>query len=562
MSRMPEDANTTPAESAPVDLSPAEQAGLQKAVDAAVAEASTGRLHKVLFFDEAGTPLGDPAASTQLPENPFTNRMDRLGLQYPPFPLEQMILLAEQHPVHAAALEQKNVDTVGQGWTWEPDADLANPNPGTPPDRADAAAIDGWLQGLAQGEETFHELLLRAWDDKLTCGQGYLELARDVDGKVVQVFQVPAHTVRFHHDGIRIAQIRGARMVWFKRWGAPPDAQGRVQQVDRQYGSIKPVEADGTVAIPQARIANELLVFQKPGRRSSWYGVPEYVSAIGWISLALSVRDDNLMFFSNRREPRWAILLTNLENDPNIENDLRTALAVDLKQPHRNLIIPITGNGKIEFKQLTSDTRDGSYLNLDDRADAKILVAHRVPPERLGMTKVGNLGGDVSISSTRVYKEAVVEPDQAMLKARMNRFIAVEYPKAAGRGPKTTASALAATAGWKWTPVAIDLDEESEDLQKGMDTFKTGMCTLDQARALANMDPLDPTVYGDPNAGGMGGKFYFELFKQGAPSSDPGDDSGFGGGGAAVAKVARDIRAANETSLARIDAAIARLFEG
>jgi len=544
---------------APPDLTPAEQDGLQKAVDAAVAaraDTSTGRMHKVLFFDEAGTPLGDDA-STQLPENPFTNRMDRLGLQYPPFPLEQLVLLAEQHPVHSSALEQKLSDTVGTGWVWEAAPNLAA-TPGTLPDRADAAAIDSWLESLAQGEETFHEVLSAAWDDYLTTGQGYLELARDVDGKVVRTYHVPAHTVRFHHDGIRIAQIRGARMVWFKRWGAPPDLDGNTLQVDRQYGSIKPV-VDGVVDIPSNRIANEMLVFQKPSRRNSWYGIPSYISAVGWLSLALSVRDDNLMFFSNRREPRWAILLTNLENDPNIESDLRQALAVDMKQPHRNLIIPISGNGKIDFKQLTSDTRDGSYLNLDDRADAKILVAHRLPPERLGMTKVGNLGGDVSISSTRVYKEAVVEPEQARLKARMNRFISLEYPGDAG-APPAPDNAAANAKGWVWTPVAINLDEESEDLDKAVDTFKAGMCTLDQARALARMDPLDQGVYGDPANGGMGGKFYFELFKQGAPSSDPGDDSGFGGGGEAVAKVMRDMRTASATSLARVDAAVADLF--
>ncbi len=530
--------------------------------DTLPAELSTGKLHKVLYFDEAGEPIGE-TPSTQLPEDPFTGKMQAKGLQKPPYSLEQLVLLSESHPVHASCLEQKTVDTVGQGWKWLPDV-TNSADDEAEPDVDTRAALDDWFEDLADGEMTMHEILTLAWGDYQVTGQGYLEIVRDGLGVAVAVYHVPAHTVRFHQDGIRIAQVRGQKTVWFKRWGAPTELL-----VDRQYGSLK-------AEVPEERLANDLLVLQKPSRRSSWYGLPGYIPSIGWISLALSARDDNLLFFSNRREPRWAVILTNLEDDPGLEDDLRNAFAVDLKQPHRNLLIPISGNGKIDFKQLSADRADGSYEKLSDRADAAILVGHRVPPERLGLTKVGALGGNVSIDSTRVYKEAVIEPDQALLAARMNRFIEVEYPKSVSPG-KTMAKRVKQSfrkawrkatrieksedtveLGWTWSPVAIDLAEEEQDLRQAIMAFKAGGTTLDEFRVKSGMDPLDEEKFP-----GIGDKFYWEIFggKEGDQSSGVQGPEDHGD-----VQMSRNVANWYEgdvhaQSMARIDSAIAALFE-
>lgn len=501
---------------------------------------ATGKLRKVLYFDDKGEALGE-TPSSQLPEDPFTGKMDRVGLQSPPYALEQLVLLAESHPIHQSALEQKAADVVGQGWRW--DAETENLKEDEEPDEEVRAELDDWLKGLAgDGEEEFHELLAQSVDDYLAIGQGFLEIARDATGAVAQMYYVPGHTLRFHHDGVRIAQIRGSKMVWFKRWGTPPDEDGQEQEVDRQYGSVKPAGQ-----IPAARVANELLVFQKRSRRSSWYGIPGYVSAIGWISLALSARDDNLLFFQNRREPRWAVILTNLEDDPDLEDDLKGAFAVDLKSPHRNLLIPLTGNGKIEFKQLSADRADGSYEKLSDRADAAILVSHRMPPERLGLTKVGALGGDVSIDSTRVYKEAVVEPEQKLLSTRLNRFIAREFPRGGvvQAGPDAAKQPLL----WRWSPVEIDLAEEEQDLKKAINAFKFNLVSLDEARQMAGMDKLDEEAYP-----GMGAKFFSDL--------NPGKDPGAPAGEFAMSFGRGDMGDSVETalSLGRVESAIAELL--
>lgn len=432
-------------------------------------ENKPGRVLKVLFFDEKGEPIGEPA-STQLPEDPFHTRMDRSGLQAPPFSLEQLLFLSEVHPIHGAAIEQKATDVVGQGWKWEAKDDEA--------DEAERDELEAWFSSLARGEQTMHEQLLVAQEDFEKIGQGMLEVVRDDAGEVAGLYHVPAHTCRFHRDGVRIAQIRGDKIVWFKRWGAPTD-----KVVNRVTGSIRD-------AVPEGKEANEMLVIQKPSSRSTWYGIPKYISAIGWISLALAVRDDNLLFFANRREPRWAVILTNLEDDDDIAEDLRRAFTVDLKSPHRNLLIPITGNGKVEFEKLSSDRMDGSFEKLGQNADAQILVSHRMPPERLGFIKIGNLGGNVALDSSRVYREAVVEPTQSMLAARVNRFIDREYKR-------TERKDKDAPLGWLWTPEELDLADETEDLKQAVMAFTAGLLRLNEARRRIGEDPYEPETADD-----------------------------------------------------------------
>ncbi len=427
-------------------------------------EIKKGRVQKILFFDEQGEPLGE-TPSLQIPDDPFEGQMERAKLQSPPYSMEQLVFLSETHPVHGSALEQKAIDIIGQGWTWEAIGDN--------PDESKKKALDKWFRGLSKGELTIDDTLGIYVEDYVKTAQGFLEVARDAQGNAAQVYQVPSHTCRFHRDGIRIAQIRGERMVWFKRWGSP-----ETKHVNRDTGTLSD-------KVPPHKIANELLVLQRPTSRSTWYGLPRYVTCIGWITLALAVRDDNLLFFANRREPRWAIVLSNLEDNDDIEEDLRQAFAVDLKQPHRNILIPITGQGKIDFQKLSNDRMDGSFEKLGARADAHILAAHRMPPDRLGLVRVGVLGGNVAIDSSKVYKDAVIAPEQRMLAARVNRFIEVEFLNQQEGSQEDEGN------GWRWIPNELNIDTETEDIKNAALAWTSGMIMLKEARRRIGEDP-DP----------------------------------------------------------------------
>lgn len=427
-----------------------------------------GKLMKVVFLDSNKEVVAE--ASQQLPDDPF-ERFHNRGLVEPPYPLEQLLFLAETHPIHSSSIEQKTSDIVGTGWEWRPRDGVDNPKD----EQRDE--LEEWFGSLfPDGDPTAHEALMALQDDVETYAQGYLEVARDPSGIAKRLFTVPAHTVRFHQDGLKLAQVRKQRLAWFRRWGATDEF------VDSRYGTVKK-------DVERNRRANDLLVVRRRSRRSSFYGVPTYISAIGWISLALAARDDNLLFFENRREPRWAIVLSNLDEDEGLEEEIRRAFTVDLKDPHRNIIIPIAGPGKVDFQQLSADRQEGRFGALAERADAQILVSHRVPPERLGLARVGPLGGNLAMASSRIYKEAVVNPSQGLLAARVNAFIQKEWPgKSRGKEPGDTKRDD--PLDWLWHPVELDLAEATEDAERAKGLFGANIVILEEAREMVGMEPL------------------------------------------------------------------------
>ena len=187
-----------------------------------------GKITKVLLVDKAGDVVASTtgAASAQTPEDPFSYG-GVAGLQEPPYQPDQLLQLAEQHSTHGAALEQKTMDIAATGWDWLKLKDGA--------DETQKDELNAWLTGLADPmrDESTAEILLAAWLDVETLGYGSIEVARDSQGKVQKWFSMPTHTWRFNHDGIRIAQGRHAKRVWYKRW-LPNDQR----VVDREYGTL------------------------------------------------------------------------------------------------------------------------------------------------------------------------------------------------------------------------------------------------------------------------------------------------------------------------------------
>lgn len=451
---------------------PPSKAQIDREVKAAQKRAAEmGRVAKVLFLDDEGKSVGE-YASSQIQENPWAGHMSA-GLVEPPFPLEQLVYLAEMHPTHSSALEQKTLDICGKGWEWKArDEDNA--------DDAYKEELDEWFEGLSPDDVDMREVIQAVELDVETLGWGTMEILRDPQGLVQKVYHVPAHTIRAHRDGFRLAQVRDNRKVWFKRWGAPLWSNNKPVMVNSKTGAIT------TSKVPQD-LANDMLVIRKGARRSSWYGIPNYISAIGWITLALAARDDNLFFFSNRREPRWAIILENISDDPNMQEDLRRSMTVDLRQPYRNLIIPITGPGKIDFQKLTDNRMDGSFSELDDRASHHIMVAHRVPAERIANAETGPLGGNIANEANRIYKEAVVMPGQELLNSRLNRFLEVEYTKVRG---EVSPDGKRVRLPWMIEMDDLDLGTDREELDLAAIAFHSNMITLREARAKIKLEPL------------------------------------------------------------------------
>jgi len=453
-------------------------------------EPELGRVAKVVAFSPDGAPLVPvPYDSKQIREDPFASLGGQgAALLVPPYDFSQLVSLAESEPVHAACLEQKTSDVIGTGPRLVLRGALDNDASGTSDGDPNEPTTDGgsgeehadimqWWEDLSD-ETTSLELLLAATADEHTLGWGALELARDLDGVIRRVYYVPAHTIRAHPSGRLFCQHLNGKFVWFKKWREQDEFYASSGRRVSNPADIRRLRAQG-------KLANELLIFRRPTRRSYWYGVPTYISGLGHIILSLFARDYNVLFFNNAREPRYVFVVTGLSGAA--VNKTIAVLSEHLKsqhkEPHRNLLVPLTGGAEMKIERMTLQQNDMHWVKLTEKVNEEILIAHRMPPDRLGVPHRGFLGGSVARVINTIYKQGVIQPSQSAIADRLDRFFRIEYSRARGHDEKN----------WAWRVMfpPVDIGDTQLSTEIIIDQVRANFMTLNEARSQLGKRPLD-----------------------------------------------------------------------
>lgn len=391
--------------------------------------------------------------SKQLPSDPFGRLYSQYGLVKPIYPLEKLSEMKESNPIHSACIEQKAADVAGLGWQWvQADTDT------TP--KTDTKAMQAFLENGCP-DLTFREILQAMWEDYETLGWGMIEVVTDATGAPAELYYVPAHTVRAHSDGIRFAQIRNGVMRWFKRFGV----DGEFNLLNGEPGTYD-----------EENQAGQLLVIKKPGGRSSYYGVPGYVAALGSIVGSQSVRDFNINFFDERTIPDTLLVVKGADVTPEVESDLKSFFAGNRNNHNKLVILPVPFTDvEVTVERLTPDMKDASFrLYRQDNA-LEICIAHRVPPYRIGWPITGSLGGSTAKEMTEIYKRSVVEPGQEILEHRINNQLLSHFKN----------------NEWKWKLNDIDVSDEMADLDYAVKGMTNSLLSVNEGRQIIGQKPLD-----------------------------------------------------------------------
>lgn len=428
----------------------------------------------VVNRDGSTTQIGQ---SQQIPDDQFAS-LYSAGVREPLYNLEQLALLTEAYTTHGACVDQATSDIVGSGWNWLPRSHSINPE-----NTDQRAALIAWFESLAPPDDdtaTMLEVTQAGWSDYEATAQTHFELIRDIDGNLKQMFPIPAHTIRIDADERRLLHIRNGRQRWFKRWGAT-DVAGKPIYLNSETGDlINPGE------VPFDLVANEVYTIRRWSRRSSYYGIPPWISAVGWMTLALAARDYNLLFFANRREPNWLVLIQGVANAEAVQSAITEAMRTQLAEPHRNLVMALEDGGEVAFHKLSDDQPEQAFRNLLTSCEDITLLAHRMPPDRVGLSRRrGPLGGSVASVTNRVYREGKVKPAQMILAGRLNRFVDIEFRRAHG-----LAKPGDKPIDWLITPNELDITEEHQDLRDAIAFFGSGMATIDEGRKMAGFPPV------------------------------------------------------------------------
>lgn len=331
----------------------------------------------------------------------------------PPYNLDYLAKLYEINVPHKAAVDAKVSNIVGLGYDFIPNARTKMKMDDYEGDKAEKyqKKLNRWKIELSEAiddmndEDTFKETLEKVWKDYETMGNGYLEIGRsETTGEIAYIGHLPAATVRVRRQRDGFVQIIANKAVFFRNFGK-----------------------DDSDPIGQDPNPNEVIHIKKYAPSSTFYGIPDIVAAKGAVAGMKFAQDFNLDYFENKAVPRHVIILKGATINPRLAKNILEFFETGLKgKNHRSLFIPLPGDTnekKVELKiePVEAGVQDASFDKYDKANTSKVLMAHRVPVNKVGLPEGVSLA--VARDADKTFKEQVCGPEQDTLEKKVNKVV-------------------------------------------------------------------------------------------------------------------------------------------
>ncbi|KXI78524.1 phage portal protein [Bacillus tropicus] len=412
----------------------------------------------------ADDPKNKEDHSKQMTVDPFAQIYGDKGLVKPPYDMAALLEIKESNPIHSACISAKVDDIAGVGFDFAPFEEVK-----------EAASQEQYkklkeFMRNCNPEMTSSEIIRAVWDDYETVGWGIIEVVRNNKGEPSELYHIPAQTVRAHKDKVRFAQIVNNKERWFKKFGYPDN----YSLVDGRPLGEKDIAENGTEK------AGEVIVIRKFGSRSSYYGIPNYVSSIGSIVGSQAVRDYNINFFTGKTIPDALLFLEGVDEiDQGTEEELKAFFSAETKGEHHKLaVVPVPPGAKARLEKVSPDVKEGSFRLYKQDSAMEICVAHRVPPYRIGWAMTGSLGQTTAKEMNEMYKRSIIEPGQEILEHRLNNQLFRVFAEILGG------------LDWYFKLNEIDTDDREADMQYAADGYEKRILTRNESRKVVGYEPV------------------------------------------------------------------------
>ena len=342
-----------------------------------------------------------------------------------PFDFWSVSRLLMSNTWHARCVEL--VSKVAAGLDWMLDKRSIEDEPSS----ADIAAIDALLRRPSDPEEAsdqtvqINDVAQCVFHDLRSLGNANLEIVRDGFGRPVEIYHVPAVTVRVDaqgrgfwqvgHGGLSETSAATTRTRFFKNYGDRRD-------IGSESGPDKP-RREGEP------LASEMVHLKTYHPLGGAYGVPAFLPAVLAIRVNRASDDYNADFFEHNTVPNKIIVFHGLIPDERTKQTIADYFEVGLKgRIHKPLVLSvdeIEDGQKIEIRDLTAfQAIDGGFLRLKDMSRDEILAAHGVPGSMVGVRSPGRLGGKGdNETSRRDFKALEIEPLQVGFERVINMLV-------------------------------------------------------------------------------------------------------------------------------------------
>lgn len=456
----------------------------------------------------AGDAMSKARETTQLDERHIATGRG-WGIR-PPYPPEVLAAFSELNETHAAAIRKKARWEAGYGFDLVPHSSV-DPDEASDDQRDDVddfwyGSGSKWQTGPEHTPATTPtEVLELARMDYHMIGWCALEILVSPDGTPTGLAHVPATTVRVRKteketdDGDTIAtsghgyvQRRHGQRRYFAeagdRYVDEDDPSDRRVFVDKVNGDVAYGSAEGLDNDP----ANELIFIPNPSPIATYYGIPDWISAMETLAMDQAAKRYNKDKLEHFGISHFAVIVKGGTLTEDSKDELREMLEDLEDNPHRATLLEVEklqedvddldlqgegGSGiEVELRPLAGENAgEMDYETLRTEAEQDIAKVHQVPP--ILYNRPGQSNRSNSKEQVREFAEEVIAPEQQKFEARLYEIL---HKRAMGVTDWTVQFELKGS----------DRPDRDATIAQKRVAGSQGTMTVDEARDEFGKDPL------------------------------------------------------------------------
>ena len=285
--------------------------------------------------------------------------------------------IARQSPTHRAILGQKKILSVGKEFQSESEqlmsfVDAINP------------------------QESLRDVYGKIMFDYYCFGNAYLEVVKHNNG--VNLYHIDATKVRIAKDQKHVY----IHADWSNY------NQSKKQQV------ILPM-------YPNFENNTSIIHFKDYEPTFNYYGLPDFVAALSWLSIDNLLQSYNKNKFENNFMPSAIVEINGDMGEEEAEKLVRDAQQRWTGKNNNSKILFLVKNGDTKPANITmlSDNADGSFMELQKLTSQNIITAHRFQPAMSGIVssgKMSNTGNEIRIAWEMVMGTLIKDVEGVVLK--------------------------------------------------------------------------------------------------------------------------------------------------
>jgi capsid portal protein len=235
-------------------------------------------------------------------------------------------------------------------------------------------------------EDSVFTLLQKTILDLRIFGDAFWEIVRTGSG--VEIYHMPSWTVSAGKDGGWIQELGNAKVDF------PSDAVWH---------------------------------FREPSLLSQVWGSPDYLPLIedSTIESISTIKTYNKNFFKNNAIPDGILFIKGGDLGPSTEAGLRRFFRekfLGVENASKFCVAPVPEGVQVQLERL-QDTKEGKFLELQDKLVMEILSCHGVPPRLAGIMIPGSLGGGGEASGElKIFLQTRIKPLQNIFGGQLDKF--------------------------------------------------------------------------------------------------------------------------------------------